>query len=75
MSLILGAFGMNGIGVEMGHRADFVKEFRLLIFSDIRHIRPLSSCGDGADNRCRAKRPENPAKMALSGQNNKLING
>ena len=66
---------MNGVGVETEHFTDRIEEFWLLTSRRVRHIRSPSWRRESADNQDRAKLPENPANIALSGQNGKLING
>ena len=50
-------------------------ELGLLISNRVRHTIPPWWCPEIADNRHRAKLPENQSNIALSGQNGKLING
>ena len=70
-----GALGVNGVVMETEHVSDVIEEFWLLTARRVRHIRASSWRLEIADNRHRAKLPENPANIALSGQNGKLING
>jgi hypothetical protein len=56
--------------------SDFITGLGWLTAARIRHIRfALSWRPASADNRYWAKMPENPANIALSGQNGLLING
>jgi hypothetical protein len=57
-------------------RSDFIAGYRLLTVCRVRDIRAASSeCPASTDNGDWAKLPENPAKIALSGQKGLLING
>jgi hypothetical protein len=69
------ALGMNGVVVETEHCTDFIEEFWLLTSRRVRHIRAQAGRLEITDKRHRAKLPENPVNIALSGQNGKLING
>ena len=66
---------MNGVVEETEHFTDFIEEFWLLTSRRVEHIRAPSWRLEMADNGHRAKLPENPANIVLSGQNGKLING
>jgi hypothetical protein len=59
--------------------ADFIEKFRLFYFlieCRVRHMLSFQDWrSDMADNRHRAKLPENPVIISLSGQICKLING
>jgi len=66
---------MNGVVVETEHLTDLIEEFWLLTSRRVRHIRSPSWHLAIAANKHRAKLPENPTSIALSGQNGKLING
>ena len=66
---------MNGVVVETEHLSNFIEEFGWLTSCRVRHIRSPSWRPEIADNRHRAKLPENPSNIALSGQNGLLING
>jgi hypothetical protein len=66
---------VNGVVVQAEYLSDLIKEFWLLTFCRVRHIRPLQWYSEITDNRHRAKLPENPVIIKLSGQNDKLING
>ena len=70
-----GALGMNGVGVETEHRADFIAEFGLLTSRRVRHRRFPPWRPEIADNWHRAKLPENPTNIILSGQKGTLSNG
>ena len=73
--LHIGALGVNGVVVETEHLAHFIKEFRWLTSCCVRHTSVPSWRPGIVDNRYRAKLPENPSNITLSGQNDKLING
>jgi hypothetical protein len=60
---------MNGVVVETEHLADCIEELGLLTSRRIRHIRFPQWRPEITDNRHWAKLPENPANIALSGQN------
>jgi hypothetical protein len=70
-----GALGMNGVVVETEHRADCIAEFGWLTSRRVRHIRFPQWRPEIADNRHRAKMPENHTNIVLSGQNGQLSNG
>jgi hypothetical protein len=71
----IGSFGVNGVVVQTEYLSDLIKEFWLLTFCRIRHTKLLWSWPEIPDNGHRAKLPENPAIITLSGQNGKIING
>jgi len=66
---------VHGVVVETEHLLDVTEEFGLLTSRRVRHIMSPSWCPEIADNWHGAKLPENPANIALSGQNGQLING
>jgi hypothetical protein len=61
--------------VQTEHLSHFIEESGLVICRQVTHILPPQWCPEIADNRCRAKLPENSSNIALSGQKGKLING
>jgi len=61
--------------VQTEHLSHFIEEFGFLISRRGRHITPPWWWLEIADNRHRAKLPEKPTNIVLSGQNGKLING
>jgi hypothetical protein len=73
--LHIGALSVYGVVVETEHLVDFIEEFGWLTSRRVKHIRSPSWRPQSADNGYRAKMPENPINIALSGQNDKLING
>jgi hypothetical protein len=73
--IYIGSLGVNGVVVETEHRSDIIGEFGLWISCRNRPIIPQWWCPEMVDSRHRAKLPENPANIALSGQNGKLISG
>jgi hypothetical protein len=66
---------MHGVMVETEHLADVIKAFGWLTCCRIRHIRSPSWHPAILDNGHRAKLPENPSNITLSGQNDQIING
>ena len=64
-----GALGVDGGVMETEHRADCIEKFWLLTSRRVRHRRSPSWRPTIVDNRYWAKLPENPANIALSGQN------
>jgi len=73
--LHIGALGVDGVVVEPEYRTDFLEGFWRLTSRGVRHIRTPSQCPEHVDNGHRAKLPENPSNITLSGQNDKIING
>jgi len=73
--LHIGSLGVNGVVVQTEHLSHFIEEFGLLISRRGGHTIPPRWWLEIADNRHRAKLPENPTNIVLSGQNGKLING
>jgi len=71
----IGSLGMNGVVVPTEHLSHVIEEFGLLTSRRGRHRIPPRWCPESADNRHRAKLPENRPNIALSGQNGKIING
>jgi hypothetical protein len=61
--------------VETERLSDFSEEFGRLTSGRVRHTRFPSWHPEMADNRHRAKLPENQANIALSGQKGQIING
>jgi hypothetical protein len=61
--------------VETERLSDFSEEFGLLTSGRVRPTRFPSWHPEMADNRHRAKLPDNQANVALSGQKGKIING
>jgi hypothetical protein len=55
-----GSLSMNGVVVQTEHLSHFIKEFGLLTSCRVRHTRFPSWRPEIADNRPRAKLPENP---------------
>jgi hypothetical protein len=70
-----GALGVHGGVVQTEHFSDFIEEFWWLTSGHVRHTRFPSWRPEIADNRHRAKLPENPTIITLSGQKCQLING
>jgi predicted metalloprotease len=66
---------MKGVVVETEHRRDVIEAFWLLTSPRVRHMRAPFWRLESADKRHRAKLPENPANITLSGQKGLLING
>lgn len=67
---------MNRVAVQTEYLSDLIEEFWLLTSGRAGHI--ISSVNDAlksVDNEHRAKLPETPAVITLSGQNVKLITG
>jgi hypothetical protein len=62
---------VNGVVVQTEHLSHFIEEFGLWISRRVRHMIPPWWCPEIADNRHRAKLPENQSNIALSGQNGK----
>jgi hypothetical protein len=71
----IGSFSVNGVVVQTEYLSDLIKEFWLLTFCRIRHIRLLWPWPEILDNKHRAKLPENPVIITLTGQIGKIING
>jgi hypothetical protein len=70
-----GALGVHGGVVQTEHLVHVIEEFGLLTSHRGRHTIPPWWWPEIADNRHRAKLPENPTNIALSRQNSMLING
>jgi hypothetical protein len=71
----IGSLSVNGVVVQTEYLSDLIKEFWLLTFCRIRHIRHLWRWPEILDNRHRANLPENIVNITLSGQNGKIVNG
>jgi len=67
--LRIGSLGVNGVVVQTKHLSDVIEEFWWLTLRRVRHIRSPSWRPAIVDNGQWAKMPENPANMALLGQN------
>jgi hypothetical protein len=71
----IGVLSVNGTVVQTGHLVPVIKEFWWWTSGRVRHTKPPSCCLEIADNRYRAKLPENPVNIVLSAQNGWLIYG
>ena len=69
--LDIGSLSVDGVVMQTEHLSHFIEEFGLLIARRGRHTIPLWWWLEIADNRHRAKLPENPTNIALSGNNGK----
>jgi hypothetical protein len=59
---------VHGVVVQTGHLSRFIEEFWLLLSCRVRHTRFPAWRPEIADNKHRAKLPENRFNIALSGQ-------
>ena len=66
---------MPGVVLKTEHLADVIEELRWLTSCGIKPISSPSWRPESIDNRHRAKLPENPSNIILSGQNCLSING
>jgi hypothetical protein len=66
---------VHGGVVQTEHLSHFIAEYGVSISRPGRHIILSWCCPKIADNRHRAKPPENQTNITLSGQNSQLING
>jgi hypothetical protein len=73
--LYRGALDVHGAVVQTEHLSHVIEEVGLLTCRRVRPIRSPSWCPKITDNGHRAKLPENPTNIVLSGQNGQLING
>jgi hypothetical protein len=69
------ALGVERVVLATEHRSDFIEELGWLTSCRVRHRGFPSWRPASADNGHWAKLPENPANIALSGKNGKIING
>ena len=70
-----GALDVHGAVVQTEHLLHVIEEVGLLTCRRVRPIKSPSWHPAIADNRHRAKLPENPTNIVLSGQKGQLING
>jgi len=66
---------VNGVVLKTEHLTDFIEEFRWLTSCCITPISSPLWHPESIDYRHRAKLPENPTNIALSGQKGMLIDG